>query len=169
VKTLLVAFVLLVACGGSETPSTETPGSQAVSSPASSAPAAAPEKEKHHHHGATPELEAFHDILAPRWHSDPGAERTKQTCDAMDDFKARAQALAGAAPPSGAAPDAWSKAGGELKSAVADLATACSGNAAQDVFDAAFSRVHDAFHAAMELASGKHEGGGEQHHQGGHE
>jgi uncharacterized protein YukE len=85
----------------------------------------------------------------------------------MDDFKTRAAALAGSAAPSGASQGAWEQAGADLERAVAELGTACGEGAAPEQFDAAFARVHDAFHAAMKVASGggQHEGHGE-HHQG---
>jgi hypothetical protein len=157
VKIHALAFILLAACGASETP-TSTP-----------APAPAAAKEKHHHKGATPELEAFHDVLAPRWHSDPGPERTRQTCDAIAEFKSRAAAVAGSMAPTGASSNAWSQAGDRLERTVAELATACGEGTPPEKFDAAFSSVHDAFHSAMALASrgrGMQEGHGEHHHQG---
>jgi hypothetical protein len=144
---------LLVACGGGETPTTTAPATPL----AEEKPAPAPEE--HGEHGKlSPELDAFHEILAPRWHADPGPQRTKDT---------RAAAVKSAAMPAGAEAAAWSEAGARLETSVVALEVECTaGGADQAKFDAAFSAVHDAFHHAMELGRGGHgmkEGHGEHH------
>jgi hypothetical protein len=156
---------LLVACGGSETPTTTAPATPL----AEEKPAPAPEE--HGEHGKlSPELDAFHEILAPRWHADPGPQRTKDTCAAIADFKTRAAAVKSAAMPAGAEAAAWSEAGARLETSVVALEVECTaGGADQAKFDAAFSAVHDAFHHAMELGRGGHgmkEGHGEHHGKG---
>ena len=152
---------LVVACGGGETPTTTAPATPM----AEEKPAAAPEE--HGEHGKlSPELDAFHEILAPRWHADPGPQRAVDTCAAIADFKTRAAAVKSAAAPAGAEATAWSEAGTKLETSVVALEAECTAGAAdQAKFDAAFSAVHDAFHHAMELGAGGH--GKEHHGQGG--
>jgi len=150
VRLCAYALFLLVACGGGDTPTT-------------TAPAATPiEEEKPaggggEHHELTPELDAFHEILAPRWHADPGPQRAVDTCAAVADFKTRAAAVKSASAPAGAEAAAWTEAGATLETTVVALEAECTAGAAdQAKFDAAFSAVHDAFHHAMELAGGGH-------------
>jgi hypothetical protein len=166
VRLTALALFVLAACGGSEA----SPAAPAA--PPSRPPAAAGDGGEHGEHGALPpELAAFHDALAPRWHAEPGAARVKDTCAAVADFSTRAAAVKAASAPQGADAAAWSDAGAALEKAVADLDATCrEGDAAGTAkFDAAFTAVHDAFHHAMEAAGGGHHmghGEGTGDHQG---
>ena len=153
---------MLAACGGSEPPS-ETPAASAPTEPAATAKPA-----DHDHAKLSPELDAFHDILAPRWHSAPGPTRMQDTCSAIAQFRSRGEAVKRANPPAGASATAWSQATADLDKSVAAMGIACDGKD-QPSFDSAFTEVHESFHRAMELASsghGEHEGHGEHHEQG---
>jgi len=150
-RTTAIALLLL-GCGSSE------PASTATTTPASKA--AQPEHGKDEHHRLTPELQAFHDQLAPRWHAAKGDERRKDTCTAVPEFKTRAAAVQSAAAPATVDAAAWQKAGADLVAAVGTLETACGGSDAA-AFDAAFESVHTSFHHAMELMMGEHEMMGE--------
>jgi len=149
--TTAIALLLLVGCGSSD-PATAT------ATPAKEA--AAPEHGKEEHHRLTPELQAFHDQLAPRWHAAKGEERRKDTCTALPEFKTRAAAVQSAAAPATVDADAWHKAGGDLVDSVGKLEAAC-GASDTAAFDAAFEGVHTSFHHAMELMMGEHEMMGE--------
>jgi hypothetical protein len=159
--TLALALTsLLAACGGSEPRAT---GDTAPAAPAASQPEPAPAGGEHPQ--LSPELDAFHDALAPRWHAEPGPARTRDTCAAVPEFRTRASAVKGAGAPAGAASTAWSEAGARLEKAVADLDAACRAPDAPG-FDAAFAAVHDAFHHAMELAGGHGEAKDHGEHHG---
>ena len=95
-----------------------------------------------------PEVNHFHDLLA------------KDTCDALPDLHAGADAIAKATPPRTANADTWTTATNQLVAAVAGLAPACQ---AKDpaAMQAAFAKVHDAFAALQAAASEEtHEGQG---------
>ncbi len=98
------------------------------------------QRAEHEHEmaGLPPELSSFHDLLAPHWHAAQGQQRMTDTCAAIGDFKTKADAAKNQ----------------PLVDAVAGLATACGGTDLA-AFDAAFGKVHDSFHAAMEAGHGK--------------
>jgi cell pole-organizing protein PopZ len=102
------------------------------------------------------EMQAFHDLLAPRWHAAQGAQRMKDTCDAVPQFQSSADAIGTATPPTTANADTWTTATRALAAAVGELATACQGGN-MGTFETAFTKVHEAFHALM-AAAGAHEG-----------
>lgn len=144
-----VIFLALVACGGKQT-----------------APAAAPVEhtgdhghagsgEGMEHEAMAPELKPFHDLLAPRWHAAAGAQRTKDTCDAVPQFQAEADTIGKTTPPRSAHADTWTTGTRALVDAVAGLASVCKAND-EAKFGAAFEKVHESFHALME-AGGHHE------------
>jgi hypothetical protein len=145
-----LSLLVALGCGSSEP------------APGATTPAAARGEE--HHHELTPELDAFHDLLAPLWHADKGDARRQKTCGAVPDFKTRAAAVKAAAAPASVDAAAWSGAGAELETAVSGLEAACGG-ADPAAFDPAFEAVHTKFHGAMELVAGKHEHGGGQAHE----
>lgn len=128
-KQLLL--VLLVACGG------------AHKEPAAPAP------EHHDEHGEMPvELRAFHDVLAPNWHAAQGPDRQNKTCAQIGDFEKDADAIAKAP---------WSHGGHDLVESVSQLRLACTNDTtSQEQFQAAFEKVHNAFHALLEQAGGEH-------------
>lgn len=113
--------LLLAACGGggkTVAPS-PTPQQQPVSSKAA--------------------IDAFHDVLAPLWHSPESPERTAKTCAAVPVMESKAQDV-------GDAP---------LVEAVHALGAECAGDKA--AFQPRFAEVHTAFHAAMERTGVGHE------------
>ncbi len=141
-----IAFVILLAACGSKQPPT---ANGAVGSGSN----AAEQKAEHEEMMKTmpPEMGKFHDVLAPRWHAQQGPQRMTDTCAALPDFHANADALAKATPPTTANADTWTNGTRGLVDAVAALDTTCKSNDAAQ-FEAAFSKVHDAFHALMEAA-----------------
>src|SRR5687767_9435780 len=76
--TLRLALVLAAAasCGGGAKSTTPTPTPQAQTA------AAAPTKAS---------IDAFHEVLAPLWHSPESPERTAKTCQAVPTLEAKAQ------------------------------------------------------------------------------
>jgi hypothetical protein len=163
-RTLALVLALpLAACGGSDTPS-ETPASTGR---VPSAEPTLPAGEGAGEHGKlTPELDAFHEVLAPRWHAAAGPARTTDACAAVPDFRTRAEAVKGAAAPAGASASDWAQASEKLVASVGGLDEACKSNDAAKI-EPAFSALHDAFHAAMVLARGGHgEGPGHEHGEG---
>ena len=90
-------------------------------------------------------------MLAPRWHADPGPARVKSTCDAVPDFRARADALAKTPPPPSSNADTWTTGTKQLAEAVEALAATCGANDAV-AFDPAFARMHESFEALAESA-----------------
>ncbi|CAN5904310.1 hypothetical protein BH11MYX3_BH11MYX3_26550 [soil metagenome] len=148
-KTALsIAFVLLAACGGKKSAPATPP-----------APTAGGDE----HANMMPEVAKFHDVLAPRWHAEKGAQRMADTCGAMAEFQANADALAKATPPTGADVAAWSGKTKELTDAVGALDGTCKANDAT-TFEPAFERVHNGFHAVMEVSGGHKEGMSEDGH-----
>jgi len=98
-------------------------------------------------------LAKFHDTLAPRWHAERGPKRMADTCAAIAQFHADADAVATSAAPPGADAAAWLAGGKQLTEAVAGLDTACKANEPA-AFEPAFARVHQRFHGLME--AGEH-------------
>jgi hypothetical protein len=151
IRNLTLLFVLAAAaCGGKKTaPATTTTTTQ---------PAEPHEHEgsgaRGEHEGMTPELTAFHDLLAPLWHAEKGPKRMKDTCAAVPQFKTSADAVAKATPPTKANADTWTQATRALVASVDALETACKTND-NAKFEAAFHNVHEAFHSLMEQAGGE--------------
>lgn len=141
---LTLALVLAAACGSK-------------SKPADTATATKTESDKHAN--MSPEINKFHDVLAPRWHAEKGPQRMKDTCAAVAEFQADADALT-KNPPAGADAAAWTTGTKELTDAVVGLDGTCKVNDAT-AFESAFERVHHGFHAVMELGGGHKEQHGE--------
>jgi hypothetical protein len=114
-----------------------------------------------------PQLARFHDTLAPRWHAAHGPQRIADTCTAIPQFHADAEAIAVAEPPTKGDPGAWSKGGKKLTEAVVALDTTCKSKDAE-AFETAFARVHETFHGLMEAAGGGDEHGKGEHGKGEH-
>ena len=104
-----------------------------------------------------PEIAKFHDLLAPRWHADKGAQRTKDTCAAVADFAASADAVAKSTPPAGSDAAKWTAMTKELVDAVAILHATCE-PLDDTKFEEAFLHVHQGFHHVLEAAGGPGEG-----------
>ena len=139
-KRLMIVTIVLAACGGSEKPATKD--NDMAGKPAMD-----------EHGKLTPELTAFHDVLKPLWHQDKGDAQVTATCNAGADLQAKAKAVADAPTPTGVTADAWQQQTLRLGKAVDALVAVCAGDHAQ--FDASFTEVHNAFHAAMEAEMGE--------------
>lgn len=111
--------------------------------------------------GMSPEMKAFHDVFAPRWHAEKGPQRMTDTCAALPDFHTDADAIAKATPPRAAHADTWTAGTKQLVAAVGELDTTCKANDATS-FEAAFQKVHESFHALMMAEMGHDESAG--HH-----
>ena len=147
IRTLTLCLVLAAACGGKQS----APATTQTAEPGGP-PAGGMGKKQ----GLSPEMWKFHEALAPRWHAAPGPQRMKDTCDAVPQFQADADAIAKATPPTQANADTWTAGTRALVAAVADLATTCNANDTAK-FDEAFGKVHDSFHALMAVG-GMHHG-----------
>lgn len=133
-RDIPLSLIFLAACGPVKASTTPPPADQG-----------------HEHGELPPAVEAFHEVLSPRWHAEKGDARVKDTCDASGEFATRADALVQLAPPQGADPTRWAATTRELREAVTALDAACkTGDAAG--FEPAFHRVHEGFHAVMEAA-----------------
>lgn len=154
VAACLVA-VVVAACGGKSDPAP-------APSPGAGGAHAGHGEHAHHHMGEgheaehppmTPELTAFHDVLAPLWHAEPGAQRTSDTCAATARMAGLVPALYDA-PPAGADVAAWGAAVDELQGRISDLEGPCSGGTVElgaMTFDDAFRALHEQFHALLGL------------------
>lgn len=150
-KVLLFVVVAIAACGGKK--------SEPVKPVVSEMKPDTGDKDKH---AMSPELMKFHGVLSPRWHADKGEKRMKDTCAAIADFQANADALVKAAAPAGMDAAKWSSGTKELTDAVAALGATCKANDAA-AFETAFHRVHVGFHGLIgeEDEHGEHHEGGE--------
>jgi len=102
-----------------------------------------------------PELQKFHAVLAPRWHAKHGPERIADTCGAIAEFRADADALVAAPAPAGRDTAAWSAGGKQLAEAVAGLDATCQAHDAAG-FESAFAQVHERFHGLLEAGEPRH-------------
>jgi hypothetical protein len=148
---VLGLVVLLAACGSNKP--LFAPADKVPAGSGSGSGSAANEAAEKHEEMATmpPAVKKFHDVLAPRWHQEQGDKRTSDTCSALPDFDSGAEAIAKATPPTTANADTWTTATKALVDAVHGLDTAC---ASKTDFEAAFAKVHDAFHALLAAAGG---------------
>jgi hypothetical protein len=118
VTTALLATLLgAAACGGNAAPAT-TPTSS---------------EQGEHHHGMPATTKAFHDVLAPLWHMEKGADRTAKTCAQAMTLREKAVATGDK----------------ELAAAAAALVAECEKEGRPE-FDARFTAVHERFHALAE-------------------
>lgn len=151
----LAASLALAACGGADK---STPGAE---EPASAAQAGAPEHAEHgeqaehggHAHRFPPAVDAFHAVLAPLWHAEPGPARVADTCQGVGELESKAQAIQTAPMPESLTADqepAWREAGQTLLTSIDALETACNADGRPD-FDASFIAAHDAFHGLVDL------------------
>jgi len=103
-----------------------------------------------------PELQKFHAVLAPRWHAAHGPERIADTCGAIGELRAAADAVVAAPAPAGRDAAAWSAGGKQLAEAVAALDATCQAHDAAG-FEPAFAQVHERFHGLLEAGEPKHD------------
>jgi len=156
IRTLMIALVISAGCGGNKA-APHPRGGPAEGGTGGGGQA-----------GMSPEVTRFHDVLRPLWHADKGPARMKNTCAAMESFKAESDAIAKATPPESTNADTSTAGTRSLVSAVTDLSSACAGTD-EAAFEAAFGKVHDAFHALMGAGNtGEHGEHGEHHEHGGH-
>lgn len=139
-RIVLASIFFLAACGG------------AASEPAEPTPTPAVETHEHaenpdEHPPMTAELHGLHEAIAPLWH-DESAERQAKTCAATGDLVAKSATVAQAAVPEGVDATAWKAGLDRLDASIAQLQGACGGTGD---FTAAFTGVHDAFHALLDL------------------
>jgi hypothetical protein len=155
-STLLVVAVTLAGCSKKDT---TTPNDTAATTPAGA------EGEHHGEHQGEPAhqhafeggVKNFHDVLSPLWHADAGEKRVADTCAASADLAGKAAAIEAEPVPAAAngQDDAWKTKAAALTAATKELETMCAGDRAG--FDAAFTKVHDGFHALIEVAGEKHQ------------
>ncbi|MEZ4367898.1 MAG: hypothetical protein R2939_16705 [Kofleriaceae bacterium] len=149
-KTLLGLALVMIGCGGAARPTSTGPGAAPEAAPPP--PPAPAEDEAHAHPDLPPALAAFHDVLAPRWHMEPGPARFEATCEAIDDLVEASDAVKGAPPPATVEAEAWAAAADELETGVVVVAMVCEDGSAQ--FDEAFASLHDDFHRLLGLLEG---------------
>jgi hypothetical protein len=135
-----VVFALVLgACGGG--------------APATKAPA--PVRETEHQHPALPPgPEAFHNVLSPIWHAEPGPTRIAIACEKTQELGQRATALVIEPTPAEARAkeEPWRVATAALVGQVDALATACGVEGRLDV-ETKLAAVHDAFHQVGAVVS----------------
>jgi hypothetical protein len=163
IRHLALVFVLAAAaCGGKQAAPATTETTTQPSEPG--APHAGHEGGAMEHEGMPPEMTKFHDILRPLWHAEKGPKRMADTCAAIAELRSTADAVAKATPPTQANADTWTTGTRALVAAVTDLEAVCKANESAK-FEAAFGKVHDAFHALMTAAGMKHEPGEHGEHK----
>lgn len=84
----------------------------------------------HNHHHFAKDVDAFHAVLAPVWHTRPGPERLPNACAKVDELGRLASAIRST--------DAT-----KLLASIAAMKTACQ---SKGDIDGAFHDVHEAFH-----------------------
>ncbi len=102
-------------------------------------------------HNLTPEMSAFHDVLAPLWHAEVGPDRTSQTCAESGHMLDLANDIQNASAPERADSESWANAVRDLMLAITALQDSCPDAANGVTPDDAFAGVHEAFHGLMEL------------------
>ncbi len=156
-KRILSALILSLAaaCGGSAEPAPAQPAA-----PPETAPAPAHEE----HAEFSPEAAAFHDVLSPIWHADAGAKRTDDACAATGDMLARTAPMKDASKLPADKQQAYGEAVTALEVSVNELAAACKVDG-RPGFDAAFTKVHEAFHAVVAFFGHEEPAGDGHHHE----
>lgn len=91
--------------------------------------------EHHHMHRFPKDVDAFHAVLAPIWHSAPGKARLQAACAKANEMEGLAKGIRST--------DAT-----ELLGSVGTLKTTCQGD--QGAVEAALGDVHEAFHHLIE-------------------
>jgi hypothetical protein len=108
--------------------------------------------EDHHgggHHGAmSPAVASLHDVLAPTWHSEPGATRAGLACTNAAQLEERSRAVAAEPAPEGQTAEAWAGLTGALVDGASALSSECT--ASGPAVEERLSTFHDAFHAIVE-------------------
>ena len=140
---LFIVAIAAAACGGASKSDTTEPA------PASGTMPADEHAGEGEHHDALPaEVDAFHETLAPLWHSE-AADRQAAACAKGADLADGAAKIEAAPAPEGVDAAAWTPAAHELTVAAQALVEDCGKGAAD--FDAKFTAVHERFHGLIEL------------------
>jgi len=142
----------LFACGGKKS----EPATTTTSTQPGGGSAAGGHEHMEEHEGMPAELAKFHDVLAPRWHADKGPKRMKDTCAALPEMQADADAIAKATPPKPANADTWTKGTRALLDGLAMLDASCKANDAVK-FEASFEKVHNSFENLLAMATEHHD------------
>lgn len=152
IKPLSILVLALAFAGCSKKDAESTTNPEPTATPTESEHAGEPA----HEHGFEGAVESYHAVLSPLWHADAGEKRTADTCAAAGDLVAKAGAIETEPVPAPAAgkEDAWKTNAAALTAATKELQGVCEGDRA--TFDATFGKLHDAFHALIEVAGEKH-------------
>lgn len=152
-KLILTSLTVfgLAACASNPPAKSESP----ASAPAPAAEAKAePAAEKHEkHEWPMAEMEGVHDVLGPAWHGAVEKNNDKaEACAAVPGLKeAAAKLLAGKVPADkGVDQAAFTDKATAFQTAIGTFEGTCGGDGPADLM-AAFSPIHDAFHAVMDL------------------
>jgi len=143
---LALSLATLAACASSGSTAT---GTGATTAQTTSGEHHAGGGEHHRRPALTPGMTAFHDVLRPLWHSEPGAGREGRACEQARTLAERATAVAAESAPAGAAADRWAATTQQLVASTADLQRGCEA-AARVAIDRRLEQVHTAFHQVME-------------------
>lgn len=102
-------------------------------------------------------VKSLHDVLAPLWHAPHDDARPTNTCAAVADLVAKATAIEAEAVPAaaGGKDEAWKAGAADLTKTTKELETLCAGD--RKDFEAAFKKMHESFHALIEIAGEKHD------------
>jgi hypothetical protein len=150
---------LLAACGGqsAQTPSTTTTAASSGSEQSTATAAGEHHGGEHHggghhgggHHAMPQNLAPLHDVLAPVWHSTPGATRATAACAQAGRLDEASRGVASAASPEGVDPAAWGAAATRLAEASTALVTECRtpGPGAE----ARLETLHTIFHQLLDM------------------
>lgn len=154
----LSIFVLALALAGctkkDDAAPTTTPEPTTTSD--TTEPAGEHAHEPAHEHGFEGAVKSYHAVLSPLWHAEAGEQRTSDTCAAAADLVTKAGAIEAEPVPAAASgkEDAWKTQAAALTAASKELQSVCAGDRA--TFDATFGKLHDSFHALIEVAGEKH-------------
>lgn len=161
---ILTLVVTLAACGGKKAEPAKTAEPTAAGHPASGSgggsnaePAPEPTQQP-----PPAEVTKFHDLLAPLWHAAKGAKRLHDTCHAVPDFRANADAIAKVTTPAKTNADTWTTGTRALVDAVTKLEAACKAKDATKM-EAAFAKLHEVFEGLMAQAGVEHKEGEHEH------
>lgn len=98
-----------------------------------------------------PSVAAFHEVIRPVWHAEPGAARDANACAQSTTLRLRADAVVAEPVPEAARADApgWQAATGALQQSSVALVAACEATPRVGVTER-LTALHTAFHALME-------------------
>ena len=114
----------------------------------------------HEHGDMHPALHAFHEVLAPAWHADPGEARVAASCEASAQLveltPPLGEAMAEHVREAGGTDEDATAPGANLATATASLGEACGADEVDGTaVEERIAGVHDAFHVIMEGLQGE--------------